>query len=224
MIIRFNKFNENKIDELKTSVTSAFVYISDDNIVEIDSKESEVIVNIKTTLPSSIVYDNIDEYVDKHSKWSETLLDISVIIKQLEINKDIKSISSINTVGNVKIRFFINNNKILVSDNNRITISTLNFSRVIFDIIQESPKLIRQANGSPNGSTNEISLYFNNNIDIDRLSTGITMTLIELLKINKEDIRIDFYNYTRSSISITIKKHRDNNTNRLKNIKLQYTI
>lgn len=226
MIINFNKFNESKIEQLKSSVENAFVYISDDNVVEIDEKQSEIVVLIKTTLPSSIIYNDINEYTDKHSKWNETLLDINVIIKQLEISKDIISISSINTVGNIKIRFFIKNDKILVSDNNNIIISTLNLDKAIFDIIKVNIKTIKCDNDYKYAghSTNSIVLYFSDDIDIDILSRGITKILMNILPISENMIDVKYYNYNRDCVSITINVNRDNNSNRLKVIKLQYTV
>lgn len=142
MISSFTKFNESLVDDinkLKNDVDGAFAYISDENNVSIYIRESEVYVDILSILPNNIVYHNIEEYINKHEIWHETLLDINVAIEQLTSKVNVGVVLNINTVGNVKIKFHLIHDNLLLIDNKSITISTDNLTKLLkeegYDVI-----------------------------------------------------------------------------------------
>lgn len=136
-MINIRRFNEGKdVNSLEHDVINAFAYISDDNKVDIGIRLSEVIVDIKTILPSSTTYEDIDEYSNLHNIWNETILDIGVIIKQLTTDKDYIGFKSvINTVGNIRLSFFIKSNTLFKADTNSIVISKLNLVETLKEYI-----------------------------------------------------------------------------------------
>ncbi len=147
-MINIKRFNEGKdINSLEADIINAFAYISDDNKVDISIKLSEVIVDIKTILPSSTIYNDIDEYVNMHNIWNETILDINVIVKQITTDKDYIGFKSIiNTVGNIRLNFYIKSTTLFKTDNNSITISKLSLIDILKEYIQNP--IIDKHNGS----------------------------------------------------------------------------
>jgi hypothetical protein len=233
MISSFIKFNESlgrDINKLKSDVVDTFAYISDENIVSIEIKLSEVIVEIKTLLPSSTIHTDLEDYVNKHALWHETLLDINVAIEQLKSKGDIDFLLKINTVGNVRINFFIINTKLFKTDNNSITISRINLTKLIND---NSIIGINDRDESHSFNRNEIRFYFSSPKTPEQqieFSDKITKIFTDngLINVGDEGIKIKLYNYNVDSILLEIYQFRVRNNvpirNRYKTVKIQYTI
>jgi len=233
MISNFIKFNESldrDINKLKSDVVDAFAYISDDNNVSIEIKLSEVIVEIKTILPSSTIHSDLEEYINKHALWQETLLDINVAIEQLKSKGDIDFLVKINTVGNVRINFFIINTKLFKTDNNSITISRINLTKLIND---NSIIGINDRDESHSFNRNEIRFYFSSPKTPEQqieFSDKITKIFTDngLINVGDEGIKIKLYNYNVDSILVEIFQFKVRNNiplrGRYKNVKIQHTI
>ena len=235
MISNFIKFNESldrDINKLKSDVVDAFAYISDDNNVSIEIKLSEVIVEIKTILPSSVIHSDLEEYINKHALWHETLLDINVAIEQLKSKGDIDFLVKINTVGNVRINFFIINTKLFKTDNNSITISRINLTKLIND---NSIIGMNDRDESHSFNRNEIRFYFSSPKTPEQqieFSDKITKIFIDngfyQNLSSDEGIKIKLYNYNVDSILVEIFQFKVRNNiplrGRYKNVKIQHTI
>lgn len=218
----FNEKLENNIENLKTYVSNIFAYIADDNDMRIDIKQSEVFVEIKSIVPSAI-YTDIKDYVNKHTIWNETLLDIDIAIKQIVNRGDIDYTTNINTVCNIKIKFFIKNDKVVKIDNNSITISTRNLIKLLDD---ESINVILPVEYN----NQQIRIFFNRaktNEEQTELSNKITEIFINsgLIYTRDESVNIDIANYDVNNTYIKFYQFKVRNNiairNRYKNIKLQ---
>lgn len=235
MISNFIKFNESldrDVNKLKNDVTDVFAYISDENTVSIEIKLSEVIVEIKTILPSSTIHSDLEEYINKHALWHETLLDINVAIEQLKSKGDIDFLVKINTVGNVRINFFIINTKLFKTDNNSITISRINLTKLIND---NSIIGMNDRDESHSFNRNEIRFYFSSPKTPEQqieFSDKITKIFIDngfyQNLSSDEGIKIKLYNYNVDSILVEIFQFKVRNNiplrGRYKNVKIQHTI
>lgn len=239
MISNFIKFNESldrDINKLKSDVVDAFAYISDENIVSIEIKLSEVIVEIKTILPSSTIHSDLEEYVNKHALWHETLLDINVAIEQLKSKGDVDFLLKINTVGNVRINFFIINTKLFKTDNNSITISRVNLTKLINDnsiIGMNDRDESRLQEVAHSFNRNEIRFYFSSPKTPEQqieFSDKITKIFTDngLINVGDEGIKIKLYNYNVNNILVEIFQFKVRNNiplrGRYKNVKIQHTI
>jgi len=235
MISNFIKFNESfgrDINKLKNDVVDAFAYISDDNNVSIEIKLSDVIVEIKTLLPSSTIRTDLEDYINKHALWHETLLDINVAIEQLKSKGDIDFLLNINTVGNVKIKFFIINEKLFKIDDNSIIISRVNLTKLIND---NSIIGINDRDESHSFNRNEIRFYFNSpktpeqQIEFsDKVTKIFTDNGLMATSSGDEGIKIKVYNYNVDSILLEIYQFKTRNNipirNRYKTVKIQHSI
>ena len=234
--IKFNESLDRDINKLKSDVTDAFAYISDENQVSIEIKLSEVIVEIKTILPSSTIHTDLEEYINKHSLWNETLLDINVAVEQLKSKGDIGFLLKVNTVGNVRINFFIINEKLFKVDDNSIIISRINLTKLISD---SSIIGMNDRDESHSFNRNEIRFYFSSpktpeqQIEFSEKVTNIFTDngLINVGADNDtsyEGLKIKVYNYNVDSILLEIYQFKTRNNipirNRYKNVKIQHTI
>jgi hypothetical protein len=229
MISGFTKFNESltNIDKLKTDVDSTFAYISDENKVSTYIRDNEVYVDIISILPNNIIYDNIEEYVNKHEIWHETLLDINVAIQQLTIKGSVGFKLNINTVGNVRIIFYIINDKLYKSSNLYIIISRNNLIKLINDKkISDITKVYCD--------NNEFKIYFHEHISVDH-QKEIARKIKEIFNKNgivdkyinsfwSEGIEINTWPYDVDHLSIRIFKVRENNKRIYKSIKIQNSV
>jgi hypothetical protein len=236
MISNFTKFNESvdrDINKLKSDVIDAFAYISDDNNVSIEIKLSDVIVEIKTLLPSSTIRTDLEDYINKHSLWHETLLDINVAIEQLKSKGDIDFLLNINTVGNVKIKFFLINEKLFKTDDNSIIISRVNLTKLINDNSIISFKSKVDFAHSHSFNRNEIRFYFNSPKTPEQqieFSDKITKIFTDngLINVGDEGVKIKVYNYNVDSILLEIYQFKTRNNipirSRYKTVEIQHSI
>jgi len=233
MISNFTKFNESvdrDINKLKSDVIDAFAYISDDNNVSIEIKLSDVIVEIKTLLPSSTIRTDLEDYINKHSLWNETLLDINVAIEQLKSKGDIDFLLNINTVGNVKIKFFIINENLFKINDNSIIISRVNLTKLIND---NSIIGMNDRDESHSLNRNEIRFYFKSTKTPEQqieFSDKITKIFTDngLINVGDEGVKIKVYNYNVDSILLEIYQFKTRNNvpirSRYKTVKIQHSI
>lgn len=220
--IKFNESLENVIDKLKNDVTNAFAYISDDNTSTINVRDNEVYVVIDTILPSNVIYDDIKDYINKYELWNETLLDINVAIEQLTSRGNIGYILNINTVGNIKIKFHIFNDKLFTSDNNSVTISSFNLAKLIDDKLLTSISMATDRRY-------DIKFKFSENLTVARgmlLRKKIGKIFVDSGLITSDHIEnIDFDNPYLQDDYITVDiRILKNNKNGNKKIKLQYLV
>ena len=233
MISNFTKFNESvdrDINKLKSDVIDAFAYISDDNNVSIEIKLSDVIVEIKTLLPSSTIRTDLEDYINKHSLWNETLLDINVAIEQLKSKGDIDFLLNINTVGNVKIKFFIINENLFKINDNSIIISRVNLTKLIND---NSIIGMNDRDESHSLNRNEIRFYFKSTKTPEQqieFSDKITKIFTDngLINVGDEGVKIKVYNYNVDSILLEIYQFKTRNNipirSRYKTVEIQHSI
>jgi len=233
MISNFTKFNESvdrDINKLKSDVIDAFAYISDDNNVSIEIKLSDVIVEIKTLLPSSTIRTDLEDYINKHSLWNETLLDINVAIEQLKSKGDIDFLLNINTVGNVKIKFFIINEKLFKINDNSIIISRVNLTKLIND---NSIIGMNDRDESHSLNRNEIRFYFKSTKTPEQqieFSDKITKIFTDngLINVGDEGVKIKVYNYNVNNILLEIYQFKTRNNipirSRYKTVEIQHSI
>ena len=233
MISNFTKFNESvdrDINKLKSDVIDAFAYISDDNNVSIEIKLSDVIVEIKTLLPSSTIRTDLEDYINKHSLWNETLLDINVAIEQLKSKGDIDFLLNINTVGNVKIKFFLINEKLFKTDDNSIIISRVNLTKLIND---NSIIGMNDRDESHSLNRNEIRFYFKSTKTPEQqieFSDKITKIFTDngLINVGDEGVKIKVYNYNVNNILLEIYQFKTRNNipirSRYKTVEIQHSI
>jgi len=233
MISNFTKFNESvdrDINKLKSDVIDAFAYISDDNNVSIEIKLSDVIVEIKTLLPSSTIRTDLEDYINKHSLWNETLLDINVAIEQLKSKGDIDFLLNINTVGNVKIKFFIINENLFKINDNSIIISRVNLTKLIND---NSIIGMNDRDESHSLNRNEIRFYFKSTKTPEQqieFSDKITKIFTDngLINVGDEGVKIKVYNYNVNNILLEIYQFKTRNNipirSRYKTVEIQHSI
>lgn len=227
MLDRFMIFeSKNDIDLLKSNIMDVFAYISDETNVTFKIEGgAEVCVEVKTILPSSVTHDDITKYIDKHEKWHEILLDINVAIEQITIKGNIGYTFSVNTVGNVKIRFHIVNDVLYTMDNNNITVSTLNLTKMLGENInhiemnpQDRPRDLQA-----------VIIYFESS-KTPAQQRLLSRKIINLFSRNglhttgSEGIKVDTNPYDVNNMTIKFFFFKKNFKNRYKNVKIQYVI
>jgi hypothetical protein len=156
-------------------------------------------------------------------------LDVNVAIEQLKSKGDVDFLLKINTVGNIRINFFIINTKLFKTDNNSITISRVNLTKLINDnsIIGMNDRDEYSFN------RNEIRFYFSSPKTLGQqieFSDKITKIFTDngLINVGDEGIKIKLYTDNVDSILLEIYQFRVRNNvpirNRYKTVKIQYTI
>lgn len=159
-------------------------------------------------------------------------MDINVAIEQLKSKGDIDFLVKINTVGNVRINFFIINTKLFKTDNNSITISRINLTKLIND---NSIIGMNDRDESHSFNRNEIRFYFSSPKTPEQqieFSDKITKIFIDngfyQNLSSDEGIKIKLYNYNVDSILVEIFQFKVRNNiplrGRYKNVKIQHTI
>lgn len=227
MLDRFMVFeSKNGIDLLKSNIMDVFAYISDEtNVIFKIEGGAEVCVEVKTILPSSVTHDDISKYIDKHEKWHEILLDINVAIEQITIKGNIGYTFNVNTVGNVKIRFHIINDVLYTMDNNNITVSTLNLTKMLGENINHVEM-------NPEGRPRDLQaviIYFESS-KTPAQQRLLSRKIINLFSRNglhttgNEGIKVDASPYDVNNMTIKFYYFKKNFKNRYKNVKIQYVI
>lgn len=174
------------MEKLRESIENAFAFISDSNQVIIKTLAPEVQVEVKSILPSNIIYTDLSSYISMNSLWNETLLDISAVIEQLTGNGLVGHTVEVNTVGNVKIKFRIENSRIFQVVGSKVVVSSINLGKAIgesFGRIEYFP------------STNNFIFYFSE-IMPPSYCSEVSKKIVRVFKDNGVEIKMcnTFYN------------------------------
>ena len=145
MIIKFDNFNESKINnfrELHTRVSNAFAYITDEYPDTLIKRVNKGVSNLSEVVRIDVTIKNITndinksdvlEYANIIEQWLELIKDVDVAVSQVTADKSIRAYY--NIIKDIKISFYSNSSdNIIVKDSDKIFLSTVNLIQYLSKI------------------------------------------------------------------------------------------